>query len=206
MTIRTAMLRFVLVSLVALLCGTAAASLPGTPPITLLEADVAIVGAGYAGLTSARELTKKGLKVVVLEASNSSGGRTKNWDLTPGNEGPDRVSKNVVELGGQWIGNKTVQKYAWDLIVEELGFKASLLSFRTLLLPPLHCTIQPSSVASSCHRLGFFLLRTGPQRLLPVPGTPVVVLFGSAPVTKSSPLPFPAPRAQRCRCRCRCSS
>ena len=88
---------------------------------TYLTADVAIVGAGYAGLTAAKWLREKhNLTVHVLEASNTSGGRTKNWDLE--SQGPDRESSLAVELGGQWIGNASVQQHSWNLIVEELGF------------------------------------------------------------------------------------
>lgn len=59
------------------------------------EADVAIVGAGLAGLSAARDLTKAGRSVVVLEARDRVGGRTLNHDLGDG---------KVVEVGGQWIG------------------------------------------------------------------------------------------------------
>ena len=59
------------------------------------EADVAIVGAGLAGLTAARELHAKGLEPVVLEARDRVGGRTLNESLGDG---------QVVEVGGQWIG------------------------------------------------------------------------------------------------------
>src|ERR671933_1093786 len=59
------------------------------------EADVAIVGAGLAGLTAARELQAKGLEPVVLEARDRVGGRTLNGPLGDG---------QVVEVGGQWIG------------------------------------------------------------------------------------------------------
>lgn len=38
--------------------------------------DVAVVGAGYAGITAARELAAKGWRVVVLEARPRIGGRT----------------------------------------------------------------------------------------------------------------------------------
>jgi monoamine oxidase len=58
-------------------------------------ADVAIVGAGLAGLTAARKLTAAGRSVVVLEARERVGGRTLNADLGGG---------NVTELGAQFIG------------------------------------------------------------------------------------------------------
>ena len=38
--------------------------------------DVVIVGGGLAGLTAARDLQQRGLRTVVLEASNRLGGRT----------------------------------------------------------------------------------------------------------------------------------
>lgn len=57
--------------------------------------DVAIVGAGLAGLTAARELRKAGRDVVVLEAQDRVGGRTLNHTFGDG---------TVVEVGGQWIG------------------------------------------------------------------------------------------------------
>ena len=61
------------------------------------EADVAVVGAGLAGLAAARRLTAAGRSVVVLEARDRVGGRTLNEPVGPG---PDQV----IELGAQWVG------------------------------------------------------------------------------------------------------
>lgn len=60
-----------------------------------LEADVAIVGAGLAGLVAARRLTEAGLEPLVLEARERVGGRLLNEEIGDG---------KVVEVGGQWIG------------------------------------------------------------------------------------------------------
>ena len=43
--------------------------------INKIEADVCIVGAGYAGLTAARRLSESGKTVAVLEARDRVGGR-----------------------------------------------------------------------------------------------------------------------------------
>ena len=59
------------------------------------DTEVVIVGAGLAGLSAARDLTKAGLDVVVLEARDRVGGRTLNHHLRDG---------KVVEVGGQWVG------------------------------------------------------------------------------------------------------
>ncbi|MDQ2630191.1 MAG: FAD-dependent oxidoreductase [Actinomycetota bacterium] len=60
-----------------------------------LEADVAIVGAGLAGLVAARRLAAAGLQPLVLEARDRVGGRILNEEIGGG---------KVVEVGGQWIG------------------------------------------------------------------------------------------------------
>ena len=88
--------------------------------VSTYEADVVVVGAGYAGLTAARRLSKQNYSVVVMEASDATGGRTKNYCCKQRKYNVE--SDYVIELGGQWIGNKTVQPHAWGLIVEELGF------------------------------------------------------------------------------------
>lgn len=58
--------------------------------------DVAVIGAGLAGLTAARNLKTAGCNsLIVLEARDRVGGRTYNHDLGNG---------IVSEAGGQWIG------------------------------------------------------------------------------------------------------
>jgi monoamine oxidase len=57
--------------------------------------DVVVVGAGLAGLTAARELTKAGHEVCVLEARERVGGRTLNHTIAKG---------VIAEAGGEFIG------------------------------------------------------------------------------------------------------
>ncbi len=59
------------------------------------EVDVAVVGAGLAGLSAARALRAAGKRVVVLEARDRVGGRTLNEPIGDG---------KVVEIGAQWVG------------------------------------------------------------------------------------------------------
>lgn len=59
-----------------------------------LEADVCVVGAGYAGLTAALRLHQQGLTVVVLEARDRLGGRIWTQHLSAG---------SPVDRGGAWL-------------------------------------------------------------------------------------------------------
>jgi monoamine oxidase len=67
------------------------------------EVDVAIVGAGLAGLAAARRVAGAGRSVVVLEAADRVGGRTLNREIGDG---------KVVEMGGQWVGPTQDRIYA----------------------------------------------------------------------------------------------
>ena len=60
-----------------------------------LRADVCVVGAGLAGLVTARQLVRAGNDVVVLEARDRVGGRVLNHRIAPG---------VVTELGAEFTG------------------------------------------------------------------------------------------------------
>ncbi|TYD00113.1 FAD-dependent oxidoreductase [Arthrobacter echini] len=58
-----------------------------------IERDVVIIGAGPSGLTAARDLTKAGHSVAVVEARDRVGGRTHT----------DIIDGAMFEVGGQWV-------------------------------------------------------------------------------------------------------
>jgi Flavin containing amine oxidoreductase len=85
-----------------LLGATAAGiTVAGLPPSTTAQpgsgrqADVVVVGAGFSGLSAARQIARAGRSVLVLEARDRVGGRVVNKSLGHG---------EIVEAGGQYIG------------------------------------------------------------------------------------------------------
>ena len=60
---------------------------------TAVDYDVIVVGGGFAGITVARDLSRTGRRVLLLEARNRLGGRT----FT------SQFAGHQVELGGTWI-------------------------------------------------------------------------------------------------------
>lgn len=57
--------------------------------------DVAVIGAGLAGLAAAADLEGRGYRVIVLEARDRVGGRTAGQVMADG---------HTIEMGGQWLG------------------------------------------------------------------------------------------------------
>ncbi|MFB9375825.1 flavin monoamine oxidase family protein [Kineococcus gynurae] len=74
------------------------------------QVDVAIVGAGPAGLAAARRLRRAGRTVAVLEARDRVGGRT--WT--------DVVDGARLEIGGQWVSPDQTELLG---LVDELGMQ-----------------------------------------------------------------------------------
>src|SRR3954471_15804802 len=60
-----------------------------------IDADVCVVGAGYAGLSAARRLVQTGKTVAVLEARDRVGGRIWTFELPDGTR---------IDRGGGWLG------------------------------------------------------------------------------------------------------
>jgi monoamine oxidase len=79
--------------------------------------DVAIVGAGFAGLTAARDLRRAGKSVIVLEARNRVGGRALNKEIGGG---------DISERGATFVG--PTQDYILALAKE-----LSVAKFRTFV-------------------------------------------------------------------------
>lgn len=78
------------------------------------EYDVIVIGAGFAGLAAARELSRSGVSTLLLEARNRIGGRT----FTSAYQG------QKIELGGTWI--HWSQPFVWNEIVRYgLGIEES---------------------------------------------------------------------------------
>ena len=63
--------------------------------------DVVVIGGGFAGITAARDLKKRGLNVLLLETRDRLGGRT--WH--------QEINGFPVELGGTWI--HWTQPFVW---------------------------------------------------------------------------------------------
>lgn len=73
------------------------------------QADVVVVGAGFAGLSAARALVEARVDVIVLEARDRVGGRSY---TRPASDG------TPIDMGGQWIGPT---QYRLEALAEAVG-------------------------------------------------------------------------------------
>ena len=73
------------------------------------QADVCVIGAGYAGLAAALRLKQGGAKVILLEARNRVGGRSLTGSLAGG---------GWIDYGGQWVGPTQDRFYE---LIKEMG-------------------------------------------------------------------------------------
>lgn len=76
---------------------------------TNLQADVCVVGAGFAGLAAAYRLKNTGTNVILLEARNRVGGRSWTGRMKDG---------GWIDWGGQWVGSSQDRLYA---LIKEMG-------------------------------------------------------------------------------------
>ena len=72
------------------------------------RADVVVVGAGLSGLCAARKLRAQGASVLVVEARDRVGGRTRT----------EQIGQGTFDVGGQWIGPGQERVHA---LANELG-------------------------------------------------------------------------------------
>jgi len=93
-----------------------------------MQTDVIIIGAGSAGLSAAKELTKQGISFVVVEASHRIGGRAYSEEIAPDvwfdlgcaylDAGPD--AKNHIDESNPFVDFAEIQ----DAVIEEYNFDA----------------------------------------------------------------------------------
>jgi len=90
-------------------------------PLLAESPKIAVVGAGYSGLTAAYELNKRGFPVEVYEARNRVGGRVFTAN----------VKGHLAELGGQNLLDGGNSQHILSLI-DELG-----LELETIMVPEI---------------------------------------------------------------------
>ena len=97
-------------ALAAQITSAAAQDLPAVAQeVPTRQADVAVVGGGFAGLTAAFRLSQAGRSVVLIDATQRRGGRTFTAHLTDG---------TPFEIGGAWVSGTNTQSNIKQLMRE----------------------------------------------------------------------------------------
>jgi len=98
-----------------------------------MDADVIIIGAGFAGLSAADTLTMRGRSAIVLEARSRVGGRTRTEHY------PNGV---WLDLGGQWLGPGQERTYALAARFKKIVWPTYVQGRNVLFLQGKHHTYR----------------------------------------------------------------
>ena len=142
---------------------TGPADAPSASEVPTRTADFAIVGAGLAGLTAARELVAFGHSVVVLEARDRVGGRLLNHSIG---------SAAITEVGGEYIGPTQDRIAALAKAVGVDTFKTYNEGSNVLLLKGrlsrYPATGLPTDPSVSSDLLGLITVMDGLAKTIPI--------------------------------------
>lgn len=137
--------------------GVARASTGGT-------ADVIVIGAGFAGVTAARDLRAAGRSVLLLEARNRIGGRT--WTGSFAGES--------IEYGGQWFSLQQARAIA-ELNRYNIGLIPGGVAVPTSFYPTANGPREIDAVAANNHLVSLLArLFEGSRQYFPQPLDPFV--------------------------------
>src|SRR5215510_8269476 len=98
-----------------------------------MDADVIIIGAGFAGLSAADTLTMRGRSAIVLEARSRVGGRTRTEHY------PNGV---WLDLGGQWLGPGQERMHALAARFQKIVWPTYVQGRNVLFLQGKHHTYR----------------------------------------------------------------
>lgn len=138
--------------------------------------DAIVIGAGFAGVTAARELHAKGLRVLVIEARDRIGGRT--WT--------DTFHGVTIELGGEAVDPK--QPNAWREVQRYNIPLDTGLGADTMYMPTTSGTYVPHATADVVPKLTnlFTPFFDGARTMFPRPYQPLYARNVVGPADKLS--------------------